>query len=443
MVVRLSTVENSAKIMKIDDSVYFGKEYSDYIDNSILSLINEEQGGSISMFNKGLKKCHKSYFDIGHAVHSVILENGIISDVCKPSGDKINAVLMDTLEFDLDINDRDSIVKVISEMCSKHKYNNGRFSMTMVNNIYDKSIDFIKDFILNKDKNISYLSEVNKEIALNCIKAMQSNNKIVDILNPCDDDIYNYEVLNEYAITVDIKVEIDGESIIIPVKGKFDNLITNDDYYYINDLKTTYYRASDFNRTFNEHHYYRQAAFYKFLFESLGTGLKFGGFKFLCVSTSDYSTCIKSVHKNELIKGKEEFIKLIIYIALIKMAKHGSKDIVNIFDSKAFSTLAVDYNRKIAVISLLCFLKQAFEKKGEKISARKILEKVRKDKYEYTSERLVRALSVLVDTFYSFKDTYPTYNCKTAKDISNMINDILDKELPFSNDWDCDDDLPF
>lgn len=442
MVVRLSIVENSAKMMKIDDSVYFGNEYSNYIDNSILSLINEEQGGSISLFNKGLVKCYKSYFDIGHAVHSVILENGNISDVCKPSGDKLNIILMDVLEHDFDVNDRDTAVRLISEMCSKHKYNNGRFSMTMINNIYDKSISFIKDFVCNKNNNISYLSEVNKEIALKCIDSLKSNNKINDILNPAD-DLCDYEIFNEYAVTVDVKVEIDGESIIIPVKGKFDNLVMSSTHYYINDLKTTFYRASDFNRTFNEHHYYRQAAFYKFLFESLNTGLKFGGFNFICVSTSDYSTGIKNVHKNELIKGKEEFIKLIIYIALIKMAKHGSKDIVNIFDSKAFSTLAVDYNRKIAVISLLCFLKQAFEKKGEKLSARRILEKVRKDKFEYTSERLVQALSVLVDTFYSFRDTYPTYNCKTAKDISNMINEILDKELPFSNDWDCDDDLPF
>ena len=98
--------------------------------------------------------------------------------------------------------------------------------------------------------------------------------------------------------------------------------------------------------------------------------------------------------------------------------------------------------KKIELLTLLCVLKQAFDKKGESITARKLLERVRKDKFDSTSESVVQSLSVLMDSFYSPKDTYSTYGLKSGREISDRINYILDKELPFvGSEW--DDDLPF
>ena len=46
---------DTLRLEKIDDATYFSEQYSNYISNSRLSLINPSQGGSPEQFFRGFK----------------------------------------------------------------------------------------------------------------------------------------------------------------------------------------------------------------------------------------------------------------------------------------------------------------------------------------------------------------------------------------------------
>lgn len=452
--VTLSVVKNSARIVKIDDSEYFsGDGYKDMIDNSSLGLINDSQGGSVEKYLNGFKNTGKrSYFEVGSAVHALLLENCYaLSDFDKiPSSRRI----LDVVDYmfsncSFDVYNPLSVKDALKTSAIDIGYNGGHITDTTIQSLYDKSIDYIKNRQKDVDKGYDsymfYLPKNSKDTVLSCCNAILNDKRINGLLHPVNDDLSEYDILNEYAILVNVKITIGDKEIVLPLKGKLDSLMIdrNTNSYVINDLKTTFHSAKDFNESFNRYHYYRQAAFYRFLCSCVFTDKKFSGFNFLCVSTYDYSTCIRNVRNKEMEYGKEEFIRLLILVAEVKMAIRDGNDI-NIFDKNSIRALACSFNDKIELITLICVLKQAFNRKGEDLTTRKLLEKVRKEKYESTSESLIQSISILVECMYSPKDVYNMYNCKSGKEISARINEIMDKELPFaSSEWDCKDDLPF
>ena len=53
--IKLSPVLESVYRSKISDAEYFSSSYSNYISNSRLKYINPDQGGSPSLYNKGIE----------------------------------------------------------------------------------------------------------------------------------------------------------------------------------------------------------------------------------------------------------------------------------------------------------------------------------------------------------------------------------------------------
>ena len=62
--IKLSPVLESVYRSKISDAEYFSSSYSNYISNSRLKYINPDQGGSPSLYNKGIEnKSTNSYMN--------------------------------------------------------------------------------------------------------------------------------------------------------------------------------------------------------------------------------------------------------------------------------------------------------------------------------------------------------------------------------------------
>ena len=66
----------------ISDEVYFSDKYRHYSSNSKLSYINPAQDGSPEKYKEGLKSGFNSSFDLGSAVHALLLQPNdfILSD---------------------------------------------------------------------------------------------------------------------------------------------------------------------------------------------------------------------------------------------------------------------------------------------------------------------------------------------------------------------------
>jgi len=65
MKVSIEIIPDSIELVKMDDATYFSEQYKDYISNSKLSLINEDEGGSEEKFFSGFKSSFSDSFELG------------------------------------------------------------------------------------------------------------------------------------------------------------------------------------------------------------------------------------------------------------------------------------------------------------------------------------------------------------------------------------------
>lgn len=63
--IKLSPVLESVYRSKISDAEYFSSSYSNYISNSRLKYINPDQGGSPSLYNKGIENKSTNSLELG------------------------------------------------------------------------------------------------------------------------------------------------------------------------------------------------------------------------------------------------------------------------------------------------------------------------------------------------------------------------------------------
>jgi hypothetical protein len=89
--------------------------------------------------------------------------------------------------------------------------------------------------------------------------------------------------------------------------------------------------------------------------------------------------------------------------------------------------LDVKFSNKVALISMICFLKRAYDKKGTKMTFIELIDKLT----ENTTETLKAELADICDAFYSEPYDFDNYGFKSAKEIKVEINRILFLELPF------------
>lgn len=333
---KITPLLDTLKLQKIDDAEYFSKKYSNYISNSRLGLINPDQEGSPEKFFQGFQPIYSSSLDIGTAVHSICLQPeafNIVELVDKPTG-KMGAMV--DLLFSI-CKEKIPTSDQITEVATKVDYYKGIVTPSRREEILTKYEDFknakIK-YLQTREESFKvdlYLDQKSRETALNCIRSLQNNTYIQDILHPkglLESPISE----NEQAILLDVRVDLPDNqgSFILKLKSKLDNYIIDKEFNVIqvNDIKTLGRILSDFKLNVEKYHYNREIAMYSFLLSLVAQ--KYYGMSnptvkghYLVVSTipSYYSKVVK-ITKKDFIEGFTEFKSLLKMVAWEVASNH-------------------------------------------------------------------------------------------------------------------------
>lgn len=334
--VKLTPLLETIKFRDITDEEYFGAEYSKYISNSKLALVNEEQGGSPLIFRDGLSK-HSKYSDslvFGSAVHELALQPDLfelVPQVIRPTAklgfmaDELYKVLLQKQpseeSTDVLINDEDVI-----KASDKIDYYKGKMNRDKIDNVIAKSMEYWTQRRLHENtlpvKSPIYLDAKSQDKLESCINSFRRSDQIRLLLNPqC---LFTKPVsLNEAALFMDVKAELNGKEVILPLKAKLDNFTVDFDVNKIvlNDLKTTGHYLTDFGESFKKFHYNRQMAMYLWLLKlyvehEYNMEVSEMNANMLLVSTvPNYFSGVFTVSNGEIAKGFAEFKKLLSRVA--------------------------------------------------------------------------------------------------------------------------------
>lgn len=290
--------ETVKRIENVDDSDYFGAEYRDYVSNSMLKLINPDEGGAPTRFLEGFVSAPSSALELGSAVHQMILEKDkhFLSPVDKPSG-KVG-LICDTYHIFKTIDgmtEREALVAA----CEEHDYYKGKMTEKKYEDLILKGTEYL-EFLETKSSTpgVIVLTEAQKEKLYGCLESTKNNKIIMDLLLPSkQDDIglpinvvsYNEDVMTmEFVATIPDETGLD-DVLDLKIKAKIDNWSIDFDnkILTLNDLKTTGKPLNTFpgitfqahnmqgepynvfqRGSFQTYHYYRQMAMYAFILKT-------------------------------------------------------------------------------------------------------------------------------------------------------------------------------
>lgn len=332
--IKLTPLLETIEFRDITDEKYFGAEYSKYISNSKLALINEEQGGSPLIYRDGLSK-HSKYSDslvFGSAVHELALQPDlfeIVPSVIRPTAklgfmaDELYPVFLRDSVSTSDVLVNDSEVIKASD---KIDYYKGKMNRGKIDNVLAKSIDYWearkKHELTNPIKSPIYLDAKGQDKLQSCMNSFNRSKQIRLLLNP--EYLFTEPVsLNEAALFMDVKAEHNGKEVILPLKAKLDNFTVDFDLNKIvlNDLKTTGHYLTDFGESFKKFHYNRQMAMYLWLLKlyvekEYNMHAEEMYANMLLVSTvPNYFSGVFEVSNREIAKGFAEFKRLLSMVA--------------------------------------------------------------------------------------------------------------------------------
>lgn len=257
--IKLSPVLESVYRSKISDAEYFSSSYSNYISNSRLKYINPDQGGSPSLYNKGIENKSTNSLELGTAIHELFLQ---------PESFKLgNSYNKPTAKLGMVI---DSIIKYrkqgytiresITKSCIDIDYYKNNLNESRIQNIIKSGLNYYqncKDLI---EGDLVILNDKHRTICSNCLESLSNNPSIVSLVRP-----EGLESYNEDALFIDIIGEYNNSKCILKLKMKADNWTIDKDNKIItlNDLKTTGHLLEQFmNGSFWNFHYHRQMGMY-------------------------------------------------------------------------------------------------------------------------------------------------------------------------------------
>jgi hypothetical protein len=345
-------MENSVELIvdsivadKISDEEYFSSKYSEYISNSKLSLLDPNEGGSYTKFIEGFKNDFSESFELGGAIHSMILQPEYyeISEIKKPSG-KLGVFVEEVFKLR---KEGFPLYAAIEQASINANYYSGKLKGKVLKNAIKSGLPFYLDrckVVEAIDKSLIFLSEANSYKYSQCMLEVTANPKIRQTLypghfsRPCD-------VYNEIAIFCDFKVIYEGKEYIVKFKGKLDNFTINHEEYEItlNDLKTTskpvnYFMGNKvrtfteetgeqwvwYDGSFQKYHYYRQMAIYMMLLQAYIAREELSGYKFnsnmvVLETLPNFKSKIFPVKNSDIKKGLQEFKKLLIELVKCKV----------------------------------------------------------------------------------------------------------------------------
>lgn len=335
---QIEIIPKSIQLLKMDDAEYFSSKYKDYISNSKLSLLNPKEGGSIEKFNAGFRSSYSDSFELGSAIHSMILQKDLfyISNFRKPSG-KLGIFIEKIFHYrskGLSINNS---LNLASESAD---YYNGKLTPTRLKTALKSGLAYyfylLKDSIIEKEINSPktpiYLSESIYSKYELCIKNMLNNSDIVQLMDK--------NSFNEYAILCDIIVTTKCGTIELKLKAKLDNFILDHENQTVilNDLKTTSRPISFFmgnrvkvieegkeywkwfNGSFQKYKYYRQMGMYLWMLQCAIQVEKNLAYKsktnMVVVETApNFESRVYPVYNKNIKKGLAEMKQLLIQLA--------------------------------------------------------------------------------------------------------------------------------
>lgn len=327
--IKIKPLLDTLRLEKISDQEYFSTKYNGYISNSRLSLIDPNNDGSPEKFFQGLGKngIYSDSIRLGSMVHGCALqpENFIIcNEVDLPT-----AKLGFMCEFLYNKNKEHPSNEEIIEASNHIGYYKGKLTENRINEVKNKYHDFWLQRVnfeksYTDSKEVLYGNEKIRETALNCLKALNSNQKIQELLYPTD--LLGNPIIseNELAILLDVEVNIpESEPFTLRLKAKLDNftidVINNE--ICVNDIKTLGKIVSEFNINYVNYHYYRELTIYSWLLSLCAK--KFYNLdnptitsNCLIVSTiPQYYTKVYKVTKQDFKIGWSEFIYLLKLVA--------------------------------------------------------------------------------------------------------------------------------
>ena len=269
--IEITPLLDSIKLLDISDNEYFGGGYNKYISNSRLNLLKEEYNGSPDKFFDGLQ-ANAQYSDsllFGSAVHELILQPEsfyLVPNVNRPTA---KAGLMADELYRPDGNvPTYKAIKAASEKIDYYKSSmnsdKAKALISKCEEYWKSRCEFEKTYSGNKEP--IFLSEKLRNNVLSCIKAINKNKKILQLLNP-DGTVQDPVIKNENAILMDVLVKTPDDSFILKLKSKLDNFSIDFDTntITINDLKTTGRIISEFDSAIDKFSYYREMAMYSWL----------------------------------------------------------------------------------------------------------------------------------------------------------------------------------
>lgn len=262
--IKLSPELESVRREKISDQEYFSQEYSDYISNSRLKLINPDQDGCPEKYKVGFTGETTTSLSIGSAIHELFLQPESFTlgpDLNKPSA-KLGLVIDAIKSFRISgHNIYDSIVK----SCQRVHYYENNINTLRIKTIIKEGLKYYLNSKSITDDSIILLSSKDRITVSNCISNLRNNFQIQNLVKPKDlfgDDILSY---NEDAFFINIRACLAEKECILKLKMKADNwtIDTENKVITLNDLKTTGHLIRQFMEdSFVKFHYSRQFGMY-------------------------------------------------------------------------------------------------------------------------------------------------------------------------------------
>lgn len=325
--IQINPLLDTLVMLDIPDEEYFSDTYKDYISNSRLSYINPEQGGSYNLYLENPKKESSSLL-LGSAVHCLTLQPDdflLVDTVDRPTA-KAGLMADSLYKPNGSIPTKEEIIAA----SDKVNYYKGKMDDKKIDELLSKCTNYWRNRALfehdyKDSKELIYLDPKNREILKSCLNSISGCKEIQSLLHP--EYVMSKPIsLNEQAILIDFELKFpDGYSTIVKFKSKLDNFTIepDDNLVTLNDLKTTRHILSEFEGSFEKYHYYRQMGVYSYLL-SLVVKKYYNVEDFtmkanmlLTSTVPEYSAGVYPVSKKQLLRGFEEFKKLLRMVALL------------------------------------------------------------------------------------------------------------------------------
>lgn len=329
----ISVILNDTENLDISDEVYFSAEYSDYISNSRLGLVDPKRKGSYKNFLEGFKTSTLEAFELGSSVHALTLEPDkyFLSEYIKPSG-KVGKIVELVYKYR---NNGYALNKALKKAVEETNYYYGILTPKKQKKLLEEGLDYYM-YLLHRtktDKNEIILSSSVRNTCLNCYSSIATNKVAQKLMFTGD---YRCEDTIVTAIKVSFKDEEDKQvELVLKLKIKIDNWVFDNftDKIILNDLKTTGHSTKYFpgckvletgeiiEGSFQKFRYDLQLAFYRWvLTQWLLVKYPDRSFIFdtniICVSTiPNYESTVYKVPQDMLDESFKYVKKLLMYAA--------------------------------------------------------------------------------------------------------------------------------